>query len=847
VTAVPADLALPLTTSPWGVWPWAVVRGAGLPADRVLPLGAPGCARLAEEVLLAEHALGEARAAVLAELGRRAAGGADSDRRRAWQIRRLLDRRRFDDERVQRELGDRASALVAAATTLAQARAQLGAAVAVELPRIAQHLAATAREPLFAEAVLWQNRKAAEEVLRVDEDGAANQRARTRQQTITSYLQRYCVKNDTIGFFGPIGWAQVDPSADRTTCSPGPRLLARREVFFEDWGVTALAEVLSGDPALRPFMAPRRAGTVDVDLERGRLLSSFQPPVELARAEAQVLAACDGQRTAQDIAAGVGDGLGLPAVLELLTKLRDRGAIRWAFEVGGDPHPERSLRRQLERITEPALRARALAPLDRLEAARADAAAAAGDPARLDRALVALEATFHELTGRASSRLPGRTYAARTLVYEECRRDLDVTIGRDLLAALAPPLELFLHSARWFSYNAARAFRTAFRAAHGTLAAGGREAAGSREVDGFRFTMAIQPLVFADPARPHPVIADLGDELVRRWGQLLGPLDQAPVQLHSAALRDRARELFAAPHAGWPGARHLCPDIMIAGGELGGDDTMLVLSEFHPFVHTFIGAWAMAHHPDPAGAAARFAAELPGARAVPIPPRAGLLGDIVFPQRVAPGVTTPSTRRIEILPATYDGPDRMGAAQFVVEPEGDSLVVRTRDGSLRFDVIDFYSHLVGTPCTEAFRRLVPRARHTPRVTIDRLVVSRESWRLSAAELAGIDTGDEAERLLAAHRVVRSLRLPRFVFVRVPHEQKPIYVDWTSPPLLRLLARQVKGIPAERASELLVTVSEMLPTHEQLWLCDAEGRRYTGELRLAIVDPIVDPAVPGGAS
>jgi hypothetical protein len=829
------DLELPLTTSRWGVWPWAVVRGAGLPADRILPLGAPGCAQLADQVLAAERARDDARDAALSELGRRAAGAAAGERRRVWQIRRLLDRRRFRDERVRHELGARADALVAAEAALDRTSAQLRVAAIAEQARIASYLAAAAREPLFAEAVIWQNREVFEEVLRhADEDGAANQSARTRQQILASYLQRYCVKNDTIGFFGPAGWAAIDPAAGQTTVRPGAQLLARREVFFEDWSVAAVAAVLSRDPELLPFMAPRRAGTIDVDLEHNRLLSSFHPPARVTHVEARVLAACDGQRMAQEIATGVGDGRDPTTILEILVRLRDRGAVRWAFEVGGDPHPERSLRRQLERITDPVLRRRALAPLDKLEAARAHAAAAAGDPERLDRALAALEATFRELTGRAPKRLPGRTYAARTLVYEECRRDLEVTVGRDLLAELAPPLELLLFSARWFSYHAARAFRTAFRAAYVSLAANGRE------VDGFRLAMAIQPLVFADRSRPHPVIGDLTSELIRKWGELLGPLGDEPVQLRSAALRDRALQLFEAPHPGWPGARHLCPDIMVAGRELTAADTLLVLAEFHPFVHTFLGAWAMAHHPDPAGAAARLGADLPGARAVPIPPRPGLLGDIVFPQRVAPAVTTPSTRRIEILPAWYDGLDRMGAAEFLVEPERDSLAVRTRDGRLRFDVIDFFSYLIATPCADAFRRLVPSARHTPRITIDRLVVNRETWRVSASELAKLDAGDPAERLLAARRLASALRLPRFVFVRVPHEEKPIYVDWTSPSLLRLLARQVNGIPAERSAEPLVTVSEMLPTHEQLWLRDAEGRGYTGELRLAIVDP----AAPG---
>jgi hypothetical protein len=831
-----ADLELPLTEGGWVVWPWAVVRGAGLPADRVLPLGAPECARLADEALAAARALDAALDEALADLGRRAAGEATDERRRLWQVRRLLERRRFEDERVRGELDGRADALSMAAAALGRAHVRLRAALDVELARIEDYLTDTTREPLFAEAVIWQNREVARSLRQgTGGAGADSKTRRKRRHLITSYLQRYCVKNDTIGFFGPAGWAEIDPSAAETRARPGPGLLARREVFFEDWSMAALAEVLGRDPDLHLYMAPRRAATVDVDLEQNRLLSSFHPPVEITRMEAQVLAACDGQRSALEIVGGVGDGH-RAAVVSILTQLRERGAIRWAFEVGGDARPERSLRRQLERIDDPALRRRALAPLDQLEAARAAAAEAAGDPERLDRSLAQLECTFRELTGRASSRLPGRTYAGRTLLYEECRRDLAMTVGRDLLSALAPPLELLLLGARWFSYRAARAFRTAFRQAHDRIAAAGRE------VDVFRFAMAIQPLVFADRSRPHPVIGELADELVRRWGELLGPLGQESIQLHSAGLRERAATLFQAPHPGWAGARHLCPDIMIAGRDVDCDP-MLVLAEFHPFVHTFTGAWAMAHHPDPAAAAARLEADLPGPRVVPIPPRPGLLGDIVFPQRVWPALHTPATYRLEVLPASYDGPRRVGAAQFVVEPDCESLLVRSRDQRLRFDVIDFFSHLIATPCTDAFRRLMPRLRHTPRVTIDRLVVSRETWHLSAAELSGLETGDEVARMLAARRLTDALRLPRFVFARVPHEEKPIYVDWTSPPLLRLLARHMRGMPVERASEPLVTVSEMLPTHEQLWLRDAEGRRYTGELRLAVVDP----SLPGGAA
>jgi hypothetical protein len=75
-------------------------------------------------------------------------------------------------------------------------------------------------------------------------------------------------------------------------------------------------------------------------------------------------------------------------------------------------------------------------------------------------------------------------------------------------------------------------------------------------------------------------------------------------------------------------------------------------------------------------------------------------------------------------------------------------------------------------------------------------------------------------------------MPRRVFVRMPDERKPTYLDVDSPVLTRIFCRQVRR-RAETA-ELLVAVSEMLPQPEHCWL-DLDGERYTSELRLAAVD------------
>src|SRR5436305_1527333 len=70
-------------------------------------------------------------------------------------------------------------------------------------------------EPALREAIAWQNRHALAtgiDMLRRHGPEPARRKTKDRQHEslVASYLQRYCAKNDTIGFFGPVGWSQFD-------------------------------------------------------------------------------------------------------------------------------------------------------------------------------------------------------------------------------------------------------------------------------------------------------------------------------------------------------------------------------------------------------------------------------------------------------------------------------------------------------------------------------------------------------------------------------------------------------------------------------------------------------------
>jgi hypothetical protein len=168
------------------------------------------------------------------------------------------------------------------------------------------------------------------------------------------------------------------------------------------------------------------------------------------------------------------------------------------------------------------------------------------------------------------------------------------------------------------------------------------------------------------------------------------------------------------------------------------------------------------------------------------------------------------------------------AGSLLVEPAEGSLRVRTRDGARGFALEQLLDSFLTNESTSHFKLLAP-APHRPRVSIDGLVVHRESWRFEASQLEFARVEDPVDRALAARRWARAHQLPRFVFYKVPQETKPCYLDLDSPHYVDLLAHL-----ARKAPEL--AVSEMLPAIDQTWLPDAAGRRYACELRLVAVDP-----------
>jgi hypothetical protein len=814
-----------------------VLRGAGFPAAAVLQLAAPDTAAQADRLLELEDAAAERRRAAIAVIdGAMAAppGRDDPEGRRHARLRAM--RRKLAAARPPGEIAERAVArtlrgLQTVETEIEAARAELGRRYEGELARVSGEIARAAAADRFREAVAWQSpdavASALDEILR-RAGTARNARLRKLEELVASYLQRYCVKNDTIGFFGPVGWAELRDEGEPVAVRTGPRLLARRQVFFESWAIDALAARLAGEPGLRPSLVPR------LRLGCSASARSFHPPggqeVALTPEQAAVIAECDGRRSAREIAVALSRRASRrPAgtaaeVCARLAELAEQGIVTWTLEVPLELRPEEALRRRLAAVEPAALRRKVLAPLLELDKARRRLARAAGDGKQVERAMRQLEQTFTRLTGVAARRLHGRFYAARGLVYEECRRAAAVTFGPELTRRLHP-LSYVLEAARWLAGELARRVDRRLRELHDLLREGGEPA-----VDSFTFFSRGLASIFYKPERDACLVA-LERELQERWAGVLGlPSTATRLDRTSGEIAERFAAAFGQAGPAWSLVRYFSPDVMIAArGESAfrAGDFQVVLGEIHAS-NTLSWSCFVSQHPHPERLLANVEHDLAAATVV-LPQ----MLKTIWPQRMNSALVPPWFLRYEVAEQAPSRPEcrTLPAAEVIVERDDLGLTVRSRDGQIRFPALELFGLQLTEECSRLLGKAFGHGGHQPRITLDELVIARERWQVPAADLQFAAQREPLQRLLATRRWARRHRLPRFCFYRAAGEAKPCYLDLDSPIYVDIFCRLVRKALAEHGQEPLA-IAEMLPAIEDAWLTDAEGSSYTCELRMA---------------
>jgi len=673
-------------------------------------------------------------------------------------------------------------------------------------------VAALAAEPSFAAALTWQNPNMVATWLGplIAEGGTGRSAKKInayRAGVLARYAQRYCAKNESIGFFGSVGWARLTEE-DHELGVTGDAGIRRGDVFFEHWAIELVAQTLEKDERVRPYLPVRRHAAVSVAGAVAR--RPWRSPVQLDDQDLGVL---------KQAAEGATVGQIKPS--ESLRRMQAAGLLRIGFAVPVGERPYDALREQLTAISDIALRTELLERIDELERARLAAEKVITDPVPLRQALAELAEVFSKLTGAKAARDKAIGLAGRTLVYPDCRRDLDVTLGSVLIERLRAPLELLLSIARWFTEQVAEEVGAALSGIYERLRRPGAE------VTLADLHFAAAGILSGGSQSPVPSVTK---DFQMRWEEVVRPgIDAEEVRLASTEIAGLVEALYPATgdRPAWAAARHHSPDLLLARTPSG---LRWVLGELHLSMNTLESRFFHTLNDDRAELVSATAADMAGGRIVPCYPHGPVVDSRTYPPLAVHlpdrylywsfGDDIGAPNSAESIPATA----------LVVDSTAQGLVAGPRDGGWRLPVLEFFGEFLSALSVNQFR-ILGGGRYEPRITIDDLVVRRRGWYFTVADLPSglVSRRGYHWRLLADH--LAAAGLPRYLFAKSPLEPKPFFVDVRSPLLVTNLARVWRRLPEPERIEL----REMLPGPDELWLTDGNGQRYTTELRLVAVD------------
>jgi Lantibiotic dehydratase, N terminus len=818
----------------WALWRCAGLRAAGFSLEMLAELGDAELTALADAILDLEDRLRQARRIAIERVEARLQSCAASENHILERARRRLQRgKEAAPAGLDGSVDDCLRLFHDLNLEAAVVRTAFEERFAHDNNRLSATVKNLAGHPRFLEALMWQNRRVLETAIEpLCEPTTQERRSKRRQHEglLVSYLQRYCAKNDTIGFFGPMGWARFQEAGPAVSATAGKELIASSEVYFEDWTIESLARSIEKMDGAKLWLVPRRNPLIAMEGETLHLADGSA--VDLSREAALVLARCDGIHTAQEIATDlIFDSMDLfnseDQALSILADLEQDGLIAWGIQLPGGPQALAALHAAVAKIEDIQLRRKIESSVDQLETCRKAVAGAAGKSRELLRAFVDLETTFTQLTGASSHRAAGLTYAGRSLLYQDCQRDYKLELGPEILEAIGRPLALFLESTNSLLGEIAALFDRTCRRIYRRLVSEG----GDPVVRGNRFWHCLEPELLAIQGEAESAAA----RLQQKWLDLLAFSTAARrVDYAVEELAPRVNALFPRSSAAWLPSIYSSPDIMIAAPDVAAINEgryLAVLGELHLSANTLSSTLFVSQHPDPE--------HMLRAREQDIePPLIFLLPPKHLPRlttRTQTGLYSPHDLGLDfsLHSSPLPGIKNLAMADLLVVEEEGELVVRSSNGQFRASVTDAFAQFLSALVQPLFR-ILPAIRHTPRLTCERLVFARESWCFDASECSFAWEKQESACFLEARRWARQNLIPRLVFVKTPNETKPVFLDCASIASINLFCKSVRACH-ESSKGGPIRITEMVPAPGDCWLVDCHGQRYTSELRLVVKD------------
>lgn len=647
-----------------------------------------------------------------------------------------------------------------------------------------------------------------------DRHSRNNTRKKQKLRLGWSYAQRFCAKNDTSSFFGPLAWGRFDTrQTDNVQLTQNDTAwLKDRHTLFENWVVQRLVEQINQQCPDTDCM-PLQLNT-GCYLHEQTLFMPIGKSQRLNPQTAQVLHYISDQQGQEANFAGMLSTCSeaVPSTLrDLLEHLVNKRIVRRGWKMSPrERNPIVRLQRclayagvsnEFNQIWQ--------SRLDALEGLRRDYAH--GDLMRRTECLEGLNQLLGE-AGVDLSRETGAMYVGRYPVYEDCSRNMDISLGQAMLSQVNEELAPLMRINQWLIKAIAHQLNEAFIEAWEQR----RAASPGKPVDFLDLLNTLAPLLAAFEAR---IIADLNRRLETAWTQLLQDFPEHPevhlcaadierlITLLNTALDVADFEVF--------GSDYHSPDILFSSASVEAfnrGDYEIIVGEVHPAVHTLSQPVAAPFGPFNTQINQQVEAIFQRPRLV--------LADSpdIYQRSHIDWPLQPSYLQLVLPPGggCVAAHQQFAAGRAQVLQVNGRLQVVDALGQFSEDLLCVYPtpmHRLGFALADS---AVAKHEHR-RIWLGRTLYKRASWLFASDHLPEPKGSvDELEYTLQWRAWAATHGLPRYAFVKIDTEPKPLFLDFDNP-------LSFDGITNALKNAGHVKLSEMRPCPNELWLEEARGR------------------------
>ncbi|WP_143181417.1 lantibiotic dehydratase [Pseudovibrio exalbescens] len=811
--------------SHWQIIPDMVVRHAGFAFDRLTALRMNKTANELDVLVALELEREQLKAKLLATGFVSAVDRVKNDKaelKRLSRARTKVGRGTFDrmalaawgDSQSDEEFAEQLSAFAQLTEQIRDAQRIAQDAFESERPLTTQTIRQLyAEDPWLAEAIYISNPDLYEKSFKRLVEGRERRKAQERRLAL--YLHRFCAKNETASFFGPMNYGVFNADhKEPVRIRKNGKKLSERRVYYSFWMVEALAKTIAADPKVSAGLPVRLHPLLVLQTEGDAPSASFAgTPLKLPARVLEAFQQVETCSSLEELRKAIGDE-------RLLDKILGRFVLAEISLPSTVFNPMATLEQMLREMPlESGARETWLPVLSHLNVELERLAGADVDTrAHITREI---EQFFTKVTGVEARRKGGETYADRTLMYEECSGTLDefsfnTSFTEQMMERLQPVLKLLtIYGHVGHRSNLERA-RLAFD----------QIAEGRTRIPYLEFISGI------DALENSGALPDAGADVRGFLAQLSALVKE---RQQDGVSRLRAEDFTQFAHLDTGLAVHTSPDLMLCAPtqqDLSDGRYQIVMGEVHQFLAMW-GSQFLFHH-DAKSVRRRVEdhiGQLDGygnlATVLNARRHKGLIND-GFPGTF-----------IELTGLAGEGTDRVAIRDLdvvrIAETTDPVLHLVSRKDGRQFNLYhagDDKLHLWAFSVPPLAAPPVRFEGYTPRILVGDVVFQRARWEVTRKELLdNLHEPNELQIMLALRRVCRRNGIPNLSFVRVPSEKKPLFLDLDN---VNACASVIQALGEDER----LTFVEMLPNDKELWLSDAEGS-YSVEIRGTCVRPRVE--------